>query len=202
MRTSTRRLRARSLDTPPGEPPGDVRERVCAGLVGDVLEIGYGHGLNHPYLPAAVTGVWAVDPSADALRLAEERRGDSAVPVVPVGADAQALPFPDDRFDAALCTWVLCELPDPAAALAEIARVLRPGAALHFVEHGLSPDPSVRRWQRRGSRADRLRTACVLDTDVTALLAASPLTVAELTRWSQEDAPRWAGSMLEGRATA
>ncbi|MGY1814609.1 class I SAM-dependent methyltransferase [Blastococcus sp. SYSU D00820] len=181
---------------------GDVRARVCAGLTGEVLEIGHGYGPNQSHLPPAVTGVWAVEPSATVLRDAAERAGTSAVPVVVTEGDAQSLPFPDDRFDAALCTWVLCELPDPAAALAEVARVLRPGAALHFVEHGLSPDPSVRRWQRRGHRADRLRTGCVLDNDVAALLASSPLTVTRLTRWRQDDAPGWAGYMYEGRAAA
>src|SRR5689334_13081712 len=89
---------------------GEVRHRVCAGLAGDVLEIGYGSGLNAPHLPPAVTGVWAVEPSETALRLGEGRRAASPVPVVVAGDDAQALPFPDDRFDAALCTWVLCGL--------------------------------------------------------------------------------------------
>ena len=137
--------------------------------------------------------VWAVDPSP----LARPATA-GAVPVVAVRGDAQRLPFPDDRFDSALCTWVLCELLDPAAALAEIARVLRPGAALHFVEHGLSPDPAVRRRQRRGPRAVRLGTACALDTDVAALLAASPLAVTELTRYVDDGAPDWAGYTYEG----
>jgi SAM-dependent methyltransferase len=186
----------RSRPRPADLGPEGVRDRVCAGLVGDVLEIGSGTGSNLPSLPPAVTGVWLVEPRARAL----ERSAAGGVPVVVVEGDAQALPFPDGRFDSALCTWVLCELADPAAALAEIARVLRPGGALHLVEHGLSPDPAVRRWQRRGDRATRLRTACVLDTDVPALLAASPLTVTALTRWRDEDSPAWAASMYEGRA--
>ena len=119
-----------------------MRNRVCAGLAGDVLEIGYGSGLNQPHLPSSVRGVWAVEPSTTALRLGEERRAASSVPVVVAGDDAQVLPFPDDRFDAALCTWVLCGIPDPRAALAEVARVLKPGASLHFVEHGLAPSPA------------------------------------------------------------
>ncbi len=181
---------------------GAVRERVCAGLSGDVVEIGYGAGLNQPYLPPAVTGVWAVEPSATALRLSRARRDASPVPVVEAGDDAQSLPFPDDRFDAALCTWVLCGIPDPRMALAEVARVLRPGARLHFVEHGLAPDPGVVRWQRRANRINKAVSGCVLDNDVRAHLAASPLTVTALSSGYAEAAPKPAGYRYEGRATA
>ena len=181
---------------------GEIRERVCAGLTGDVVEIGYGSGLNQPHLPPEVTGIWAVEPSATALRLSEDRRAESPIPVVVAGDDAQTLPFPDDRFDAALCTWVLCGIPDPRAALAELARVLKPGATLHFVEHGLAPDPDVVRWQRRGNRINRPISGCILDNDVPTLLADSPLTVAELTHYYEKGAPKAAVSMYEGRAVA
>lgn len=181
---------------------GEVRDRVCAGLTGDVLEIGYGSGLNQPHLPSSVTGVWAVEPSTTALRLGEERRAASSVPVVVAGDDAQVLPFPDDRFDAALCTWVLCGIPDPRAALAEVARVLKPGATLHFVEHGLAPEPGVVRWQRRGNRINRAIAGCILDNDVRGLLDDSPLTVTTLETWYEKGAPKPAAYMYEGRATA
>ncbi len=181
---------------------GELRARVCAGLTGDVLEIGYGAGLNQPYLPPEVTGVWAVEPSATALRLSQERRDASPIPVVVAGDDAQVLPFPDDRFDAALCTWVLCGVPDAGAALAEVARVLRPGGKLHFVEHGLAPDRSVVRWQRRGNRLNRAIAGCVLDRDIAALLAESGLRVTALHTSYDPSAPRTAGFFYEGRATA
>jgi SAM-dependent methyltransferase len=181
---------------------GEIRDRVCAGLTGDVLEIGYGSGLNQPHLPPTVSGVWAIEPSATALGLSEPRRSASSVPVVVAGDDAQVLPFPDHRFDAALCTWVLCGIPDPGAALAEVARVLRPGASLHFVEHGLAPDPSVVRWQRRGNRLNRAIAGCILDNDVRGLLAASPLTVTALDTRYEKGAPRPSAAMYEGRATA
>ena len=181
---------------------GEVRDRVCAGLTGDVLEIGYGSGLNQPHLPSSVAGVWAVEPSTTALRLGEARRTASPIPVVVAGDDAQVLPFPDDRFDAALCTWVLCGIPDPRAALAEVARVLKPGAALHFVEHGLAPDPGVVRWQRRGNRINQAIAGCLLDTDVRGLLGGSPLTVTALDTWYEKAAPKPAAYMYAGRATA
>jgi SAM-dependent methyltransferase len=180
---------------------GVIRDRVCAGLAGDVLEIGYGSGLNQPHLPPAVTGVWAIEPSTTAIKLGMERRAASRIPVVVGGDDAQSLPFPDDRFDAALCTWVLCGLPDPGAALAEVARVLKPGAALHFVEHGRAPEPGVLRWQQRGNRINHAVSGCILDNDVESLLNASPLTVQRVTGYYEKGAPKPAGYMYEGVAT-
>ena len=135
---------------------GEVRDRVCAGLTGDVLEIGYGSGLNQPHLPPSVArrvGGRAVGDGAAAERGAAV--GLAACRWSSPGTTPRSSPFPDDRFDAALCTWVLCGIPDPRAALAEVARVLKPGATLHFVEHGLAPEPGVVRWQRRGNRINR-----------------------------------------------
>jgi ubiquinone/menaquinone biosynthesis C-methylase UbiE len=185
-----------------GEAAGAIRERVCAGLSGDVVEIGYGTGHNQPHLPPEVSGIWAIEPSTTALRLSQQRRSESPVPVVVAGDDAQALPFPDQRFDAALCTWVLCGIPDPGRALAEVVRVLKRGATLHFVEHGLAPDPKVVRWQRRGNRINRAIAGCVLDSDVRSLLEASPFTVTEVSEHYEEGAPKVSGFMYEGRATA
>jgi SAM-dependent methyltransferase len=203
MGVYSRHLRPRLHDRLLADPTtSDVRDVVCAGLAGDVLEIGFGSGLNLAHLPPAVTGVWAVEPSATAVQLSAARREASPIPVELAGDDAQALPFPDHRFDAALCTWVLCSIPDRRRALAEVARVLRPGGRLHFVEHGLAPDPQVVRWQRRANPLSRALSGCELDVDVAGLLAVSPLTVTELTGWYLPGAPRVTGFLTAGRATA
>ena len=179
-----------------------IRERVCAGLQGDVVEIGYGSGLNQPYLPPEVTSVTALEPSRVALKLAEARQAASPIPVVVGGSDAQRMSLPDDRFDAALCTWALCGIPDPAAALSEVRRVLRPGGVLHFVEHGLAPDRSVVRWQRRGNALNKRIAGCVLDRDVRGLLARAGFTLVALETYYDEHSPRPAGYFYEGRAAA
>ena len=197
------RVRPRLLDATLRAPAlAQARRRACAGLAGDVLEIGYGSGLNQPWLPAAVRGVWAVEPSAAALRLARERCEASAVPVTIAGDDAQRLDLPDARFDAALCTWTLCGIPDPVAALREVARVLRPGAALHLVEHGLAPDERTARWQRRGNRINLRLAGCVLDRDVPALLAEAGFAVVDLRTGVEPGTPRVSGYTCEGRAVA
>ena len=127
----------------------ELRPRVCEGLAGDVAEIGFGSGLNVPYYPPDVAGIWAVEPSDVAWRMAQPRMADSRVPVERAGLDGQAMDLPDERFDAVLSTFTLCTIPDVDAALAEVSRVLRPGGTFHFLEHGRSPEPTIARWQDR-----------------------------------------------------
>src|SRR3954471_18802682 len=98
------------------------RRRVCAGLQGDVVEIGFGSGLNVPFYPGAVTRVAAVEPADTGWKLAAERVKASPVAIERAGLDGQSLPFEDDRFDSAVSTWTLCTIPDVAAALQEVRR--------------------------------------------------------------------------------
>ena len=178
-----------------------VRSRVVTGLEGEVLEIGFGSGLNVPHYPAGLSRVLAVDPAVVGRKLAAGREAASPVPIDYVGLDGQALPLPDASVDHALSTWTLCTIPDPGQALAEIRRVLRPGGALHFAEHGLAPDPKVARVQRRLTPAQRLVVGgCHLDRKIDELVAASGL---ELTRLetSYLPGPRAFGYTYEGVAT-
>jgi SAM-dependent methyltransferase len=129
-------------------PIMELRREACAGLTGRVLEIGFGSGLNLGVLPPEVTEVHAVEPSDLAWRRSADRRADSPVPVKRIGLDGQRIDA-DTTYDSALVTFTLCTIPDPALALAEVVRLLEPGGAVHFIEHGLAPDERVRRWQRR-----------------------------------------------------
>ena len=83
---------------------------VCRELAGDVVEIGFGSGLNVPFYPTAVTKVAAVEPADVGWKLARKRVAESAIPVERAGLDGQSLPFPDDSFDAALSTWTMCTI--------------------------------------------------------------------------------------------
>jgi ubiquinone/menaquinone biosynthesis C-methylase UbiE len=164
-----------------------ARADVCAGLDGDVVELGFGSGLNVPHYPAAVTGVWAVDPSVVGRRLARRRVQASVVPVQYAGPDAQTLPFPDDRFHAALSTFTLCTIPDVDRALRELMRVLAPGGRFRFLEHGRAPDADVARWQDRLAPLNRaVAGGCHLTRDITGLVTAAGFEVVELSTYYGE----------------
>ena len=177
------------------------RRRVCSGLRGDVLEIGFGSGLNVPFYPDAVTRVRAVEPADLAWRLAGKRIARSDVPVERLGLDGQRLPFPDDEFDTALVTWSLCTIPDPLAALGEMRRVLRPEGTVHFIEHGLAPDADVRRWQRRLEPIQkRLAGGCHLTREPVVMLEIAGFAIVEIDEFYQQDAPRPLGALSLGVA--
>ncbi|WP_395658009.1 class I SAM-dependent methyltransferase [Nocardioides sp.] len=159
-----------------------LRGEAVAGLSGRVLEIGFGSGLNAALYPAEVERVDAVEPSDVGWRMSQERRDRAPLEVERVGLDGQRLEADDDTYDAALTTFTLCTIPDPLRALAEVRRVLRPGAALHFLEHGLSPEPRVAGWQRRLDPVQRrVAGGCHLSRDVPALVAAAGLDVVEVS---------------------
>jgi ubiquinone/menaquinone biosynthesis C-methylase UbiE len=164
-----------------------ARAQVCAGLSGDVVELGFGSGLNVPHYPDAVTGVWAIDPSEVGRRLAARRVEASTVPVRHAGLTAEVLPFPDQRFDAALSTFTLCTVPDVAHALRELVRVLAPGGHFHFLEHGRAPDAGVARWQDRLAPVNHaIAGGCHLNRDIAALIRDSGLEIVELSTYYGE----------------
>lgn len=178
-----------------------LRERVCAGLAGDVVEIGFGSGLNVPFYGSAVTSVAAIEPSDVGWKLAAQRVAASPVTVLRAGLDGQSLPFDDNTFDGAVSTWTMCTIPDLPAALAELRRVLRPGGTLHFVEHGLAPDPSVARWQRRLEPLQkRLVGGCHLTRQVVEIVETAGFTVTELDTFYEEGAPKTLGAASLGVA--
>ncbi|HXY17134.1 MAG TPA: class I SAM-dependent methyltransferase [Gaiellaceae bacterium] len=126
----------------------ELRRQLLGGLRGRVIEIGCGDGRAFEHYPSEVEAVLAVEPDPTARAAAEQRAAEAAVPIDVVGGTAEWLPAEDGAFDAAVAVWVLCSVPDPAAALREIARVLVRDGELRFYEHVRSPHLTFRALQR------------------------------------------------------
>jgi ubiquinone/menaquinone biosynthesis C-methylase UbiE len=178
-----------------------MRRPALTGLRGTVVELGFGSGPNVGLYPDAVERVLAVEPSQGARELARKRMaGVTHPPVEFVGLDGAALPVADGAADAVLSTFTLCTIPDVDAAMSEIVRVLRPGGALHFVEHGRSEDPRVFRRQVRFEPIQRrVAGGCHLTRDPAELAQRVGLRVEDLARFRLQG-PKILTTMSSGRA--
>jgi ubiquinone/menaquinone biosynthesis C-methylase UbiE len=148
------------------------RAKVVPAASGQVLEVGFGSGLNLPFYDRAqVQHLWALDPAEEMWSLAREQAKSAPFPVEFLCAPAEEIPLSADSVDTVVITYTLCTVPDVAKALAQVVRVLRPDGRLLFCEHGLAPDESVRKWQRRVAPLwKKLGGGCHLDRDIPALL--------------------------------
>ena len=183
------------------KPAREVRARVCAGLAGEVVEVGFGTGLNAYYYPPEVTKVFAIEPSEVCMRLAETRIARSPVPVESAGLDGQCLDLPSGQFDAVLSTWTLCTIPDLGAALEEFRRILKPGGAFHFVEHGHAPDAGIARWQTRLEPFNkRVAGGCHLTRAIPETIEQAGFVVEDLDSYYFKGEPKPFGYTFEGRA--
>jgi len=181
----------------------DLRARVCAGLHGEVVEIGFGSGLNVPHYPAAVTTVHAIEPADLGWKLAGKRLAASTTHVERSGLDGQSLPLPDDSCDTALSTWTLCTIPDVATALTEVRRVLKPGGTFHFVEHGLAPDEKVQKWQHRMEPLEKkVAGGCHFTRQIADLITDAGFEITELDVFYEKGTPKLAGADSLGVAVS
>ncbi|MBY8966036.1 class I SAM-dependent methyltransferase [Algiphilus sp.] len=139
---------------------------------GRVLEIGIGTGRNFPfYAPLQVEQLVGLDPAETMHAKARQRAAAAGMEVELLSISAEGIPAADHSFDTVVCTFSLCTIPDPVAALHEMRRVLKPGGDLLFSEHGLAPDAAVQRWQHRLSPGwSKIAGGCQLDRDIPALL--------------------------------
>lgn len=125
------------------------RKRIVSAAEGRVLEIGIGSGLNLPLYRSQARELLGLDPGPRFIQMARRAAQDSTLPVSFIEGSAEAIPLETRSVDTVLTTWTLCTIPHASAALAEMRRVLKPSGRLLFVEHGLSPDQGVRKWQDR-----------------------------------------------------
>jgi SAM-dependent methyltransferase len=151
------------------------RAKVVPRASGRVLELGIGMGLNLGFYDSSqVSAVIGVDPSPELRALARSAPRPEDLKVEVEDGTAEALPFEARAFDTVVCTFTLCSVHTPAAALAEARRVLKPGGRLLFCEHGLAPDPNTAKWQRRWEPIwKRLAGGCHLTRPVSSAIAAA-----------------------------
>lgn len=157
------------------KPIRKKRAELVPRARGKVLEVGVGTGHNLPhYDRSQVTELIALDPAEQMHGKARKRAREAGIDVDVRSVSAEGIPLADGEVDTVVCTFTLCTIPDPGAAVAEMRRVLKPGGELVFCEHGLAPDPSVQKWQRRlNPIQNRVGGGCNLDRDIGALLGAA-----------------------------
>lgn len=180
-----------------------LRREVLAPVGGRVLEIGFGTGINLPYYPPGTRRVVGVDSNPGVSRLAARRAARSHIAVEHHALSAESLPFDSGSFDTVVSTFTLCSIPDLPRALAEVGRVLKPGGEFVYLEHGLSPDAPVARWQRRLNPAWKvIGDGCHLDRDPTAELRRAGFRIERVRNFYLPHGAKFAGYIYLGAARA
>jgi len=177
------------------------RQEVLSEVSGEVLEIGFGTGLNLPHYPETLQKLTAIDANAGMNGLARKRIQYSRIIVANRVLNGENLPMDDNSFDSVVSTWTLCSIAKVELALQEIHRVLKPGGKFFFIEHGLSDDPKVQVWQRRLTPLQKIiADGCHLDRNMKKLVE-NQFEVLKLEEFYMEETPKLAGYMYKGVAT-
>ncbi len=195
------RLRGRLLDWAMRQM-NDLRPEALAPATGEVLEVGFGSGLNLEFYPMAVTRVVGVEPRPpEGVPAIDERIARAPFPVERRALRADRdLPFDEGRFDTVVSTWTLCSIPDAGRALAEMRRVLRPGGRLVFIEHGRAPGASTARWQDRLNPVwRRFADGCNMNRSVDRIVGEAGFSLESLDRFRHEG-PGLLAHMYRGSA--
>jgi ubiquinone/menaquinone biosynthesis C-methylase UbiE len=176
------------------------RERL-AHASGEILEIGFGTGLNLPCYPKSISRITVVEPNAGMHRLAKARIEQTGIEVDQRLLGGERLPFEAGSFDCVVSTFTLCSIEQVHQALAEVHRVLKSGGRFLFLEHGLSPEQKIQNWQRRLNWLSQLvADGCRLDRNIKELIKAQPFASVESTELYLEKAPPTHGYIYSGTA--
>ncbi len=201
MNLYSRYLFPRLMDRMMGdETLSRYRRQLLADVQGEILEIGFGTGLNLPHYPASVQKLTAIDVNVGMNALAQKRLAASPIGVDYRVLNGEKLPIADQTFDSVVSTWTLCSIAKVEQALQEVQRVLKPGGRFFFIEHGLSNDPNVQVWQHRLTPIQKvIADGCHLDRDISALVKATFPTVT-LTQFWEDSLPKIGGYFYQGVA--
>lgn len=176
------------------------RSQVVPQARGVVLEIGVGSGLNLPFYGPGVEQFYGLDPSEALLVMARKKARAITFPIDFLAQSGEEIPLDDAAIDTVVTTWTLCSIPDPAQALKEMRRVLKPGGTLLFAEHGLAPEAGVRGWQQRLNPVwSRMTGGCNLNRKMDHLILTAGFQIAELDT-AYAKGPRPMSYIYSGRA--
>jgi len=179
----------------------DCRKDTLSDVKGEILEIGFGTGMNLLYYPAHVHKITGVDININVHSKAEKRLKSSHIKVDYYPINAEYLPFPDNTFDAVVSTFTLCSIKDIHRSLLEIVRVLKPNGRFFFAEHGLSPDYQVQKWQHRLNLINKvLSCGCNLNRNIKELVESCNLKILKLDQFYLEKIPKIFGYLYKGTA--
>lgn len=180
---------------------GEMRRQLLSRARGRVLELGAGTGVNLDLYPEAVEELVLVEPDPHMAKRLRAKLADAKRQATLVEDSAERLPFEDASFDTAVATLVLCTIPDPAAALREAARVLKPRGELLFIEHVRARQPGLAVWQDRLEKPWRfLGDGCHCNRDTIATIEASPLSLGDFERGTLPKAPPIVRPLVRGSA--
>ena len=177
------------------------RKDTLSDTKGEILEIGFGTGMNLLYYPEHVQRITSIDVNIHVHSKAGKRLKSSAIKVDYYPINAESLPFSDQTFDTVVSTFTLCSINDIYRALSEIVRVLKPNGRFFFAEHGLSPDYQVRKWQHRLNPINKvLSCGCNLNRNIKELVESCSLKILKLDQFYLEKIPKIFGYMYKGNA--
>ena len=178
------------------------RRKTLAGATGEVLEVGFGSGLNLPFYPPTVRHLTAVEVNPGMEKLARKMIAASTIPVDFKLINGEELPFKDHSFDTVVSTWTLCSIERVDQALREIRRVLKPDGKFIFIEHGLSPDLKTQRWQHRlNGIQQKLAGNCHLDRPIPGLIEGQGFKIEKLEEYYLENTPKFLSYFSRGVAS-
>ena len=177
------------------------RKDVLDEVSGNILEIGFGTGLNLAHYPAAIKKITTVDVNAGMNALAQKRIDQSSIEVENLTLNGENLTMEDESFDSVVSTWTMCSIQNIDQAMSEIHRVLKPGGRLFFIEHGLSDDKKVQKWQNSLNPLQKIwADGCHMNRKINEIIEKPKIRIEKLDRFYMEKAPKCLGYSYKGSA--